>query len=277
VWNEDGLPEKFTCLPEAALLLKKPAQTSKEFDLLIALDTSAKNRLGTVLDAAGSIANIINIDHHVSNERFGRLNYVDANMPATGQILFEFFTSIGVKITPAMAGNLFAAIATDTGSFQYYGTSPRTFEAAAALQRAGANVSELSIALWQSQPRRRINLLRHVLNNAEFFAGDRAVAASLTLEEARAIGVKPEDTEGIMDSLRAVSSVVVSVFFEELEDGRVRVSSRSKDPRADVCKMCQNFGGGGHPLASGARMPGPIAAAREKFMKVVCNELSSFS
>ena len=275
-WNEDGLPDKFTCLPGSSLL-SAPPDSPEDFDLLLALDTSVKNRLGAVLDAAGSITDSINIDHHVSNERFGGLNYVDANAPATGQILFDFFQSVGAEITPEIAGNLFAAIATDTGSFQYSGTSPHTFEAAAALQRAGADVSGLSISLWESQPLRRVALLRHVLNSAEFRAGNRAVSASLSLAEARDMGVRPEDTEGVLDPLRAVEGVVVAAFFEELPDGRVRVSSRSKDIRADVCKICQVFGGGGHPLASGTRMPGPLHEARARFMKHVCDELGSFS
>ncbi|HEY8901739.1 MAG TPA: bifunctional oligoribonuclease/PAP phosphatase NrnA [Chthoniobacterales bacterium] len=271
-WNEDGMLDKFRYLPEADLV-SKPEGAGRKFDAFVALDTSVKNRLGTVLDAIEEPALFVNIDHHISNGRYGAVNYIDSSSPATGQIVFEFLKEIGAEITPAIAANLFAAISTDTGSFQYPSTTATTYRVGAELIEAGVNVGALSQAMYDSQPRRRLELLRHALNDAKFSEDGRVVSFSLTQDDVARLGVLPEDNEGIIDHLRSVDSVVAAVFFEELEGGKVRVSSRSKDPRVDVCKVCGVFGGGGHALASGARMAGPLKDAEEKFLKVLCDEV----
>jgi len=270
-WNENGMPEKFGFLPENGLVGLPEA--GRKFDALVALDTSVKNRLGTVLKAIEAPAIFINIDHHVSNERYGTLNYVDPASPATGQIVFEFLRDRGAEITPEIAGNLFAAISTDTGSFQYTNTTARTFEVAAELVKAGVNVGELSCAIYDTQPRRRFELLKLAVNSARFLCGGQVACFSLKRADVERLGLTPEDSEGVIDHLRAVDSVVAAVFFEEMEDGKTRVSARSKDLRVDICKVCQLFGGGGHPLAAGARMAGPIEVAEEKFLKAVCDEV----
>lgn len=272
-WNEDGMLEKFRYLPGADLV-GAPSGAGRKFDAFVALDTSVKNRLGTVLAAIEEPATFINIDHHVSNGRFGALNYIDSTSPATGQIVFEFLRAVGGEITPEIAANLFAAISTDTGSFQYPNTTSRTFNVAAELIEAGVNVGALSQAMYDSQPRRRLELLRHALNDAKFSDDGRIVSFALTQADVARLGVLPEDNEGIIDHLRSVDSVVAAVFFEELPDNKVRVSSRSKDRRVDVCKVCGVFGGGGHALAAGARMAGPLADAEAKFLKVLTDEVA---
>jgi len=271
-WNEDGMLDKFRYLPEADIVTR-PAGTARKFDAFVALDTSVKNRLGTVLAAIEEPAVFINMDHHVSNGRFGALNYIDAASPATGEIVFEFLKACGGGITPEIAANLYAAISTDTGSFQYPNTTARTFRVAAELIEAGVNVGTLSQAMYDSQPRRRLELLRHALNEAKFCCDGKVASFSLRTADVERLGVLPEDNEGIIDHLRSVDSVVAAVFFEELDGGKVRVSSRSKDKRVDVCKVCGVFGGGGHALAAGARMAGPIEDAQEKFLKVLCDEV----
>ena len=102
---------------------------------IVALDNSVKSRLGRVLDGVASVGTLINIDHHVSNEGYGDLNYVDPTAPATGQIIYEFFKEIGAPLSSDMAVNLFAAISTDTGSFQYPGTDARTFRGGGSSRR----------------------------------------------------------------------------------------------------------------------------------------------
>lgn len=271
-WNEEGVTGKFRYLPRHELVTL-PSGERRDFDVVVALDTSVKNRLGTVLDSVGSAGAVVNIDHHISNERYGDLNWIDPSAPATGQILYEFFRDCGVAISADMASNLFAAISTDTGSFQYQGTNRRTFETAASLVEAGVDVAGLSRQMYENQPLRRLSLLRHALNEAAFTCEDRVASFSLTLEDVARLQVLPEDNEGIIDHLRSVDSVVAAVFFEELPEGRVRVSARSKDPRVDVCRICGLFGGGGHPLAAGARVKGPLPEVREKFLEAVCHEV----
>jgi phosphoesterase RecJ-like protein len=273
VWNEEGMTEKFRYLPESGLVQAPPAQGKQDFDVFVALDTSTKERLGRVLKATGQVTTWINIDHHVSNHRYADLNYIDDTAPATGQIVYDYLTEVGGVITPAMADNLYAAISTDTGSFQYDKTSPHTFRLAADLVDKGVNVPELSRRMYDSYPRRRLELLKALLNSARFDCDDRVATFSLSMETARNLAVLPEDNEGLIDHLRAVEGVQVAVFFEELPENKVRVSMRSKEPRFDVCKICGLFGGGGHPQAAGARLPGPLEAAEEKVLEAICHEV----
>lgn len=271
-WNEDGAISKFAYLPGHEMVVP-PAASPQAFDAVLALDNSTRKRLGTVVGAVAPGGLWINIDHHVSNEAYGDLNYIDPSAPATGQILFEFFRHAGVPLTREIATNLFAAISTDTGSFQYQGTNARTFDAASHLVACGVDVGPLSLAMYDSQPRRRFELLRHALNSARFWCDDRIATFSLTLDDVRRLGVLPEDNEGIIDNLRAVEGVLVAVFFEELPDGKVRVSARSKDPGIDVCKACQAFKGGGHPMAAGARVRGSLETVEKDYLKVVSDEI----
>ena len=267
-WNEDGMLEKFSFLPSSELVIKPPSHPVA-FDAVLALDTSVKNRLGTVVEAVASDPLWICIDHHKSNDGYADLNLIDPSCPATGQILAEAFLSSGITITPEIASNLFAAISTDTGSFQYQGTSAGTFEIAAALIRHGANVAELSRSLYENQPRRRLELLRHALVHARFTCEDRVASFSLTMADVAALGVMPEDNEGIIDNLRSVEGVKAAAFFEELPEGKVRLSLRSKDPSFDACALCGQFGGGGHQMASGARINGSLHEVEERVLDAI--------
>jgi len=270
VWNEEGMLEKYSFIASAELL-NKPPPTPEDVDVAIALDTAIQNRLGTALAAIGSTKMWINIDHHPSNPGYGDIAYIDPNAPATGQIIFELIKSQNLPLDPKIAENLYVAICTDTGSFQYPNTTAHTFEIAAELVRTGVDVGRVSQQLYENYPRRRIELLSKLLATMRFEAGGRVASFSLSLDLARQLGVLPEDNEGLIDHLRAVRGVVVAVFFEELADGKVRVSMRSKSDAADVCAICQKFGGGGHRLAAGARVRGSLAEVEKKILEAVRN------
>jgi phosphoesterase RecJ-like protein len=274
VWNEDGLLEKYAFLPEGKLLTKPPAEP-EDFDVVVALDTATRDRLGTTLGAIRSAQHWINIDHHPSNPGYGDLVYIDPFAPATGQILFELIRSEGLPFDRAIAENLFAAISTDTGSFQYPNTTWRTFEIAAELLRSGVDVGRLSQQLYESYPRRRAELLRALLGTMRFDAGGKIASFSLSRAVAAELGAQPEDNEGLIDHLRAIEGVIVAVFFEELPDGKVRVSMRSKNEAADVCAICQRFGGGGHKLAAGARVRGELADVERRVLEAICDVINS--
>ncbi len=272
MWNEEGCLEKFSFLP-GSKLVQKPTAEKQNFDAVIVLDTAVKERVGTCLASVGHADMWINIDHHISNPRYGDLNYIDSTSPATGQILFELFRQCELPLTYEMADNLYVAISTDTGSFQYPNTTARTYEIGAELVRIGAKVGDLAQKLYESYPRRRIELLKSLLNVLEFSSNDRVASFALTQASSLAVGAQPEDNEGLIDTIRAVQGVIVAVFFEELPDGKVRVSLRSKDPRADVCKVAQLFGGGGHTLAAGIRMNGPLATAQQQVLQAIDEQL----
>jgi phosphoesterase RecJ-like protein len=271
-YNEEGSTSKFHYLPCHEIVSLPPA-TPQQFDVFVALDTSVKNRLGTVNKAIAPGTTILNIDHHISNENYGDVNFIDASAPATGQILLEFFQHVGARVSAEMATNLFAAISTDTGSFQYAGTNERTFAAASHLIGCGVDVPGLSRAMYDSQPRRRFELLRHALNTAEFHCDDRIATFSLPMDLVERLKVLPEDNEGIIDHLRSIDGVEAAVFFEELPEGKVRVSARSKFPRIDVCKVCKQFEGGGHAMAAGARVDGTLAQVKNDFLKALSDEI----
>jgi len=270
IWNEEGMLEKYSFLPRAELLSKPPA-APEDVDVVFALDTAIQNRLGTALPAVKSTKLCINIDHHPSNPKYGDIVYIDPKAPATGQILFELITNQKLPIDADIATNLYVAISTDTGSFQYPNTTARTFEIAAELIRAGVDVGLISQLTYENYPRRRLELLRDLLGTLHFDANDRVASFSLTLDCAKTLGVLPEDNEGLIDHIRAIRGVIVAIFFEELSDGKVRVSMRSKSNKVNVCAICEKFGGGGHVLAAGARIRGSLAEVEKKVLEEVRN------
>ena len=276
VWNEDGMLQKYSFLPRAELMRQPPA-VREAVDVVIALDTAIQNRMGTAIEAVASSKICINIDHHPSNPGYGDLVYIDATAPATGQILFELLKAEKFPIDAEIAENLFVALSTDTGSFQYSNTTARTFAIAAELVAYGVDVGRVSQQLYESYPRRRIELLRELLRTMRFEAGGRVASFSLSLQTAAQLGVLPEDNEGLIDHIRAIQGVIAAVFFEELAGGKVRVSMRSKEPEVDVCAICQQFGGGGHTLAAGARIRGTLAEVEEKVLEAVCHVIGHHS
>ncbi len=272
VWSDEGMLEKYAFMPGSELLTLTP-EGGADFDLAVALDTAVQNRLGTAGESVRA-PQWINIDHHPTNPRYGDLVYIDPTAPATGQILFELLSAAELPINNAIAENLFVAISTDTGSFQYPNTTARTFEIGAELLKCGVEVGRVSQLLYETYPRRRIELLRELLGTMRFEADGQVASFSLSLAVAAALGVKPEDNEGLIDHLRAIEGVIVAVFFEELPEGKVRVSMRSKTAAVDVAAICQQFGGGGHKLAAGARVRGTLADVEKRVMETICNVIN---
>ncbi len=274
VWNEDGMLEKFRFLPGSELVVKPPAEP-QSFEVAVVLDTAVRNRIGICEAAVGHADVWISLDHHVSNDHYGDLAYIDPLAPATGQVLYELIRRHDLPFTHGMADNLFVAISSDTGSFQYPNTTARTYEIGAELIKAGAKVGELSQKMYESHPRRRLELLRALLNALRFTSGDRVASFALPMAAVAAIGAQPEDNEGLIDTIRGVEGVVVAAFFEELPEGKVRISLRSKDARVDVSKLCGEFGGGGHKLAAGARTAGTLAEVQDRVLQAIDRALQS--
>ena len=272
-WNEDGLPDGFRFLRKSDLVTPPPIEP-QDFEVVIALDTASQQRLGTTLGAVRHADVWINIDHHASNPGYGDLVYIDTLAPATGQIIYEFLRTENLPLTLEGADALYAAISTDTGSFRYPNTMARTFEIASELIKAGANAGAISHSLYESYPKRRVQLLGEILPKASFDAGDRIASMALTNETKERLGIHPDEIDGLIDYVRCVDTVVVALFFEELAEGKIRLSARSKDDRVDVNKICSEFGGGGHPRAAGARIRGSLEEVRNKVLKRVSHEIA---
>jgi phosphoesterase RecJ-like protein len=256
--------------------IETPPSEPIDVDVVIALDTATKPRLGEkALAAFGHCERWINIDHHKSNPEYGDLNHIDDSSPATGQILYNLINALDLPMPDETRDAIYVAVSTDTGSFQYPGTTVATYEMAADLTRRGLDVGKINSLTYDNHPMRRVELMRALLNTLEVKSDGRLAHWELTWDTVTRLEVKPEDSEGLIDIIRAIQGVIVAVFFEELHDGKIRVSMRSKDRRIDACKVCMEFGGGGHALAAGIRMPGPISDAKSKVLAVIERELAS--
>ncbi len=268
-WNVDGLPESLAFLPESEKIMMPPAE-APEIDVAIALDTATKVRLGDDnLIAAAKAKLWVNIDHHISNPLYGDVNYVDATSPATGQIVYEILQVLDMPITAGSRDAIYVAVSTDTGSFQYDSTTARTYRMAADLVERGLAVGDINAKTYDSHPYRRIELLRALLNTLELSADGKVAYWEMSDQLRIDLALKPEDSEGLIDMIRAIRGVQVAVFFEELPGGKVRVSMRSKDRSVNVCDIATQFGGGGHALAAGIRMGGPVVDAKRQVIAAI--------
>jgi bifunctional oligoribonuclease and PAP phosphatase NrnA len=268
-WNEDGCPENLEFLCESNRI-SLPPKNALSIDVAIALDTATKLRLGDNCLLAASKAKVwLNIDHHISNPAYGDVNYIDATSPATGQIIYEILQALHLPISDAARDAIYVAVSTDTGSFQYGSTTAKTYRMAADLIDRGLQVGQINALTYDNYPYRRVELTRALLNTLELsFSGK--IAHWDLLEKTRLdLELKPEDSEGLIDMIRAIKGVIVAVFFEELPDGKIRVSLRSKDRRVDVCTIATEFGGGGHAMAAGIRMKGSIAEVKKKVLTAI--------
>ncbi len=271
--NEDGVPESLAFLPDSEKVQKANGEV-QDVEVAIAVDCANKPRLGEKALQMASAAKLwINIDHHKSNPGYGDLNLIDSSSPATGQILYDLITSQNLPFNSVTRDNIYVAVSTDTGSFQYRGTTAATYEMAADLVRRGADVARLNEQTYDSYPFRRVALIRELLNTLQLSEDGKVVDWQLTVEVKHKLGLKPDDSEGLIDMIRSIKEVRVALFFEELLDKMIRVSIRAKLGALDACELAQVFGGGGHALAAGIRMEGPIEVARKQVLTEVSNRL----
>ncbi|MCX7887417.1 MAG: bifunctional oligoribonuclease/PAP phosphatase NrnA [Verrucomicrobiae bacterium] len=255
-WNEDQVPAKFLFLPQSHLIVRPP-ESPRDFDVVIVLDTSTWQRLGTAGERIGQRRLLVNVDHHVSNENFGDINWVVPEASSTGLMVFDLIRRGGFPLGVEVATCLYVAIATDTGNFTYASTSATAFRAAADLVEAGVNVGDVCRHVYESYPLARLQLLQLTLADLTLADHNRIAYYWVTNEKLRRSGARREDIEGLIDYARSIEGVIVAVLFEELpEAGKFRMSLRSKHPKVDVNRIARRFGGGGHPEAAGARLAG---------------------
>jgi phosphoesterase RecJ-like protein len=273
-WNDDEVPAKFRFLPHSDLITRPPAEP-KDFDVVIAIDTSTWQRVGSAAQRIRNRKQFVNIDHHVSNEKFGDINWIVPEAPASGQIAFDLIKRGGFKLTREMAECLFAALSTDTGSFSYGSTTAESLRVAAELVDTGINVGEICRHVYESYPYARLMLLQKALAQLQLADRNRVAYTWVTTEMFEESSAKREDTEGLIDYARAIEGVVVAILFEEaLEPGKIRVSLRSKHPKIDVNSVARRFGGGGHREAAGARITGEPHEIERKVLAAVSEALA---
>ena len=273
IWNQDAIPLKYKFLVGDGLI-EKPKRGEK-FDCVIATDCASFERLGKAGECVGERKIFINIDHHESNTRYADVNWVSPREPSTGELIFRLMKVARWPITRPIADQLFTAISTDTGSFQYPTTRPGTLHASAELVTRGANLAKICDEVYQSYPLSRAKLLQHVYSKFRLTAGDRIAWFWLKKKDFARTGAESDDTEGLIDHIRAIEPVVVACVFEEIEPELTRISLRSKSAAVNVSEICGQFGGGGHPAAAGVRIPGKPLSVQRKVIAAVKRALNA--
>jgi phosphoesterase RecJ-like protein len=271
VANADGLSPLFKFLPRSTGLTAPPPGAPEPDRLIIAVDCADQKRLGSVFDQ-WQRAPDVNVDHHVSNPGYAKLNLVDPDSPATAQVLYEIITALKWPLPPDVAANLYVGIMTDTGNFRYRQTTAHTFEVAARLVEAGADPTDLAEACYQRFRAERLFLMREVFNAIHFANRERVAWFVLTPETYARSGAIPDETEGLIEYLQAVKTVEVAFLLEALPEGLTRASMRSRGT-VDVQRICQEFAGGGHRLAAGLRTKLDPAALEKKLLDLIARQL----
>ena len=272
-WNEDHIPQKYEFLDRDGII-QKPRKGMK-FDCVVATDAASFERLGKVGRCITNRKLLINIDHHESNTRYADLNWVSAREPSAGELIFRLLKIAKWPITKRIADCLFTAVSTDTGSFQYPSTRPGTYHAAGELVRRGADLAKICDEVYQSYPLSRARLLRHVYSHFHLTHQDQIAYFWLKKADFTRTGADSSDSEGLIDHIRAIAPVVVACVFEEMEPEMTRISLRSKSEKVNVNTIAAQFGGGGHPAAAGARIPGKPLSVQRKVIAAVKKALNA--
>ena len=272
-WNEDRIPQKYDFLDRGDII-QRPKR-GLEFDCVIATDAASFERLGSVGQSVANRKLLINIDHHESNTRYGDLNWVSAREPSTGELIFRLLKVAKWPITKRIADSLFTAVSTDTGSFQYSTTRPGTYHVAGELVSRGANLAKICDEVYQSYPLSRVRLLRHIYSHFRLTHQDQIAYFWLKKADLARAGCDSNDTEGLIDHIRAIAPVVIACVFEELEPELTRISLRSKSDKVNVNEIAAQFGGGGHPAAAGARIPGKPLSAQRRVIAAIKKALNT--
>jgi len=278
LWNEDPCPSRYTFLQGSELLQAIPPALPQEVDCFICVDTGDLKRIGDAAMARFKEAPYtVNIDHHHTNTNYADLNVVKGGEAACGCMIAELITALGAPLTRPVAEALYAAISTDTGSFQYGSTTPQVMRTTASLIEAGVDVGDINRRIWQESPMSVYTMQKEVLNHMVIEENGALTHYSMPAGKKAELGVGMEDCKDLVDYIRIWEGVKAAVIFEDMENGMIRVSLRSKDPRIDVSSIAGEHGGGGHAMASGIRMRGTLEDCREKVLNSFRRELRKLS
>jgi phosphoesterase RecJ-like protein len=198
---------------------------------------------------------LLNIDHHHDNTRFGTLDHVVPDASCTAEIVWDLMHGLGVRATPAVAEALYVGLITDTGRFMYENTGPRAHEMAADLIAAGVDVQAVYRRLYEEMPEGKLSLLALALGQVRRFDSGELTLAALSAEDFSKADAEESYSEGIIDHLRAVQGTKVAALVRELSSGerkgQRKVSLRATDDDVDVSVIARAQGGGGHRRAAG--------------------------
>jgi phosphoesterase RecJ-like protein len=262
----DGLPQIYRFLPGSEEILLAP--TSDSFDLGIALDCDGESRLGASAPHIFSAKKVIDIDHHGGLDLFGDITWVDSTAAATGELVFELITEMGVPINEPIAVCLLTAQMVDTGSFRYANTTSRTFAIASKLMEAGARPVQIAARLYEEKAYSAAKLHGIALSRIHRNTDGSVIWAYLLQSDFIEAGATEDETEGIINQLRSIRGGKIAVLFKETTENSVKISLRSRNG-TDVSEVARQFGGGGHKLASGCTVVGSIGEVQQKVLAAV--------
>ncbi len=233
-------------------------------ELLVFVDGSAADRFGPAYDP--KLFNgrpVLAIDHHVTNEHFAPINFIDTHAASTAEIIYRFVLALGIPLDLAIAQCLLTGIVTDTLGFRTANTTVETLRTATALMEAGASIPDIVERSFNQVPMPNLRLRGRVFDNATL---DGVILwAEVSLKLLRELGVNGNGTSGIINQLLSVDTAKIAVLFTEKDNGKIDVGFRSR-VGYDVSVIAAQLGGGGHKQAAGALIDGPLDKARARVL-----------
>lgn len=268
-----SFPSPYTVAPHYRFLpgldrLTPPARFPRQPDLMVTFDVGTMARLGDLARCAQSAGNLLVLDHHADNERFGTVNVVATDAAATAVVVRRLATALGWPLDRDAALNLYVGLLTDTGRFQYANTTPDVFLLAEELAEFDLPLAELTRELFEKHRFAYVRLAGLALARAELDEDSHLVAAWLTADELREHGVAFDETEGFIDLLRRTAEAEVVVALKEAPDEGLRVSLRSLGG-IDVGAVAASLGGGGHSFMAGFTSDRPIAETLDQVRSAI--------
>jgi bifunctional oligoribonuclease and PAP phosphatase NrnA len=269
--KEFPLPIEYRFLPLEEVFHEAPADMADR--TVIFLDCGNIDRMPVDFLTAGG-NDVINIDHHHDNTRFGDFNLVDVDASCTAEIVYDLAVLFGATITREMASALYVGLITDTGKFMYENTGAGTHRVAAALIDAGVDIDDTYRRLYEHVPIEKLRLVARALEGIQRHCGDRLVLTYITAADYEATGAGEEMTEGVIDHLRSIDGTKVAAVIRDLANrGRAarKVSLRSSEGDVDVSAIARKNGGGGHKRAAGFSTDLEL----DELVEFLCGEVSA--
>jgi phosphoesterase RecJ-like protein len=245
-----------------------PGDELRACDALIVLDTGTWNQLADVGPFVRTFTGAkAVIDHHATQDDLGATRFVDTNVEATGRLAIDAIHALGVSLSPTMATALYSALVWDTGWFRHSSVKPETHELARDLMIAGAQPTPIFELLFERESQTGLKLRGRYLERIETRAHGKIAFSFVLFRDYSETGASPHDTEDFIEYPRSIAGVQVAVHFIEKRDKDIKVSFRAR--HMNVAKVAERFGGGGHKLAAGATVSGPLESARDRVLRAV--------
>ena len=265
---DDPVPHLYGFLPGAEDVL--PGDAAGDAQAFVAVDCADEARAGRPWQRAGEKPTLC-IDHHITNPGFAQVNYVE-DCAATGELVTLLYEALDQPISPEAGVCLYTAIATDTGNFAYSSVTSRTFALMGKVMESGFDLPECNRLLYRNERLQKLKMTARTVENAKLYRHEQVIVGTLSKAEMDAVNGLGADSDGIVDRLRDVETVVAACFLREEGEGEVKLSLRSKG-KVDCTALAKAYGGGGHVRAAGATLHMSLQQAEEQVTKAL---LSAF-